>query len=308
MIRKVRWAVLGLVLLSPAWAATAVPRVRSINVGESQLNLITSFLASSYEKFGGAKVTSDLEGSTEVIEALAFGLGDDGGLPILLKVQRRSDVGVVLAQVELRIETMDDAPVVCDRIAEALVKQVPLETTMNRHNVVLAENRTRPRLGTEKVLGVKLLFGMPVARAANLNALGAIMFDGRFEKASYFFELGAGFLVPGPSGSPTSEGYGGIVIELGASKYLNSHDTAVYVGGGIMPRLIFSGGVIDSPLNLAPYGQAGVMFDRASRMRLYADLRVAQNVLPVRLSNSPGSTTPRVAYPTEITAALGIGW
>lgn len=303
----IRWALLGsLCILSSALASTAVPRVRSINLSEPQLDLITSFLASSYERYSHEKPVADVASATEVIDATAAGLGENGGLPILIKVHRRNTEGATLAQAELRLEVMEELPVVTDRLAESLVKQVPLEQTQNRHNVAMAENRKETRVGTEKVLGAKLWFGMPVARAANLNAIGAVQFDARFERQTYFFELGAGFIIPGPSSSPTSEGYGGVMAELGASKYLNDGDTAVYLGGGLMPRLIFSS-MLDSPLSLAPFAQFGVMFDRASRMRLYADLRVAQNVIPLRLANGPTGNV-RTAFPTEITAAMGVGW
>lgn len=60
-----------------------------------------------------------------------------------------------------------------------------------------------------------------------------------------------------------------------------------------------------SPFNLAPYGQVGLMVDRTSSMRLYADLRVAQNVLPVRVASLG---VPRGAYPTELSGQIGIGW
>lgn len=294
-----------LIVLSTALGATAVPPVRSINVPAPQLQLITELLTASVEAKGGGKVVT--EGATELIEAVAFALGDDGGLPILLKVRRVTATGEILADAELRIVAMDELPTVTDRLVETVIRDVSLPETRNRHNVALAETTVGARMGTEKVLGVKLWFGAPFARFANLNTIGAIMFDGRFEKETYFFELGAGFVIPGPSSSPTSEGYGGFLLELGASKYLNAGDTAVYVGGGIMPRLIFSGGLNDSPLNLAPYAQFGVMLDRSTSTRLYADLRVAQSVIPIRLASS-ASGSIRTAFPTELTAAVGVGW
>jgi hypothetical protein len=298
--------VLGtLVVLSSVLDTTAVPPVRSINVAEPQLQLITSFLTSSFEARSGSKAVN--EGATESLEAVAFGLGDDGGLPILLKVRRVNPAGEILASAELRVLSLDELPTVCDRLVESVIKAVPLPDTRNRHNVAMAETGVATRMGTEKVLGVKLWFGAPFAAQANLNTIGAIMFDGRFERETYFFELGAGFVIPGPSTSLTSEGYGGFLLELGASKYLSSGDTAVYAGAGLMPRLLLSGAINDSPLNLAPYGQFGVMFDRASSTRLYADLRVAQNIIPVRLNNGAGGVL-RSAYPTELTAAVGIGW
>jgi hypothetical protein len=133
--------------------------------------------------------------------------------------------------------------------------------------------------------------------------MGALGFDGRFEREKYFVEIGAGFILPGPG---ANKSYGGVGADLGIDYFLTNADTAFYVGGGIVPRLIFSDGM-NSPLNIAPYLQLGLLFDRSARMRLYADVRVAQNLLPIR-ENTSGSTTPIDTYPTELTVQVGIGW
>jgi hypothetical protein len=79
-----------------------------------------------------------------------------------------------------------------------------------------------------------------------------------------------------------------------------------------MPRLMSS-----SVTNLAPYAQGGLMFFRESSTRLYLDLRVAQNVLPVGFNenshydsatDSYTSTPSLRLYPTELTLHVGVGW
>src|SRR5690606_15838981 len=103
-------------------------------------------------------------------------------------------------------------------------------------------------------------------------------FDARLEAKSYFLEFGAGVLLPSSSAYESEEqlAYGGVVGEIGASYYLMHTDVSPYVGAGVMPRVLSA-----SPANLAVYGQAGFMFFRTSSSRLYAELRVAQNVTPM---------------------------
>jgi hypothetical protein len=66
--------------------------------------------------------------------------------------------------------------------------------------------------------------------------------------------------------------------------------------------------------NLAAYGQGGVMFFRDASTRLYTDLRVAQNLLPVGfstcgvVSGSYSTCGTRRLYPTEISLNIGLGF
>ncbi len=64
------------------------------------------------------------------------------------------------------------------------------------------------------------------------------------------------------------------------------------------PRLIFGGSIF----NVAPYAQAGVVFWRQSSTRLFADVRVAQNLLPSAFDHATA------LYPTELTGQVGIAW
>ena len=97
------------------------------------------------------------------------------------------------------------------------------------------------------------------------------------------------------------------MAEIGGSYYLWNDSLSPYVGAGIMPRIAFGFG--DGGVQLAPYGQLGLMFMRESSSRLYCDLRVAQLVTPfdkTRWDWEDGRE--RKVYPTELTVAVGIGW
>ena len=82
--------------------------------------------------------------------------------------------------------------------------------------------------------------------------------------------------------------------------------TSPYLGLGVLPRLMSK-----DVTNLAAYGQGGVMFFRDASTRLYTDLRVAQNLLPVGFSTCGvdyGVCGTRRLYPTEISLNIGVGF
>lgn len=231
------------------------------------------------------------------------GGGDE--VRILVNAARKDASGVALHAVSLEMASLADAPALCNRVQGALQRRVAVEATRDRSNVTTAEaNQSQggPRLGTEKVIGFKVGFGLPVGDGGMHNPVATVAFDARLERERYFLELGAGALVPATvqAGLPT---YGGITSEIGASVYVMNGDIAPYVGGGIMPRIIFGGGSI---VNFAPYLQGGVMFWRESSTRLFVDLRVAQNVLPTGGVMYGGTSTP--TYPTELNLLVGMGF
>ena len=127
--------------------------------------------------------------------------------------------------------------------------------------------------------------------------------------------IGAGVAIPSDSNDDANtRGYGGLFAEFGASAYLGPLGSPFYVGGGVIPRLFF--GPSDGGVMAAFYVQAGYMFMRTSSTRLYVELRVAQNAMPVRLGRSYDSYTgttvvrdePTTIYPTELGVQVGIGW
>ena len=114
----------------------------------------------------------------------------------------------------------------------------------------------------------------------------------RFEVDRWLYELALGFMIPGVTAE--TPGYGGLWVDLGANYYLTDTDFAPYVGGGLEPRLVFSG----SGFNMLPYVQVGATLSRKSSVRVYAEARVGQNVLPAINSS----------YPTEVGLNLGLGF
>ncbi len=217
---------------------------------------------------------------------------------------RRDAAGKELYRTEVTAESLNDAVPACERMALSLSKMVPPTETLNRHNVTaaeMAETSEPNRTGTEKLLGVKTNFALPLSGSGSVNPLWSVAFDARLEFPRYFIELGAGFLIPAVLNA-SSTSYGGLTSEIGASYFLSDADTAAYIGGGLQPRLLFSGSIV----NLAPYAQLGIEFSRASSTRLYADFRVSQNILPVASSSGFGGSPS--LFPTELALQIGIGF
>ncbi|MEO8900736.1 MAG: hypothetical protein ABI488_03775 [Polyangiaceae bacterium] len=101
----------------------------------------------------------------------------------------------------------------------------------------------------------------------------------RVDSNSHFLEFGVGVVLPANPGDEQRLAYGGVYGDIGANLYLAHASTSPYLGFGVMPGL-----ASQEVTNLARYGQVGLMFFRESSTRIYADFRVAQNVLPVGFS------------------------
>jgi hypothetical protein len=297
---------------------------KAFNVDEKQLSSFGAVCANRYARVTQAPVISPEVAATaigpngslvdaavalhahEVIELTVINLAtaSSPGRWLIEGVRRGID-GKELYRAQVTAESLDDAVPACERMALSLSKRVPPEETANRNNVTAAEmveSGAPNRISTEKLIGVKTNFALPLsATGGGVNPVMGVAFDARFEHPRYFIEIGAGLLIPAVLSSSNTS-YGGLTSEIGASYFLSDADTAAYLGGGLQPRILFSGSVV----NLAPYAQLGVEFSRLSSTRLYADARVSQNIFPVGTTSfSTGSTS---VYPTELALQLGIGW
>ena len=222
--------------------------------------------------------------------------------------------GAPIHAVEMMATSLDDLPPAAERMSRALVNRTSVDQTMNLHNITRTEGAKVNRTTTEKVMGMKTGLILPFASGIDLDPLLTLQFDGRFETDSYFLEIGAGAAIP--SDSANRRGYGGLFAEFGASAYLGADGSPLYLGGGIIPRIFGSSG--GGGVTAAIYGQSGLMFMRTSSTRLYAELRIAQNVIGMDFGNSydysyspNGVYAPparKTAYPTEVGLQVGIGW
>ncbi len=237
---------------------------------------------------------------------------------IAISAKLHNKHGTVLYQTQTTAYSLDDMQPVSERIAAALKRRTDIENTQTLDTVTLKEGARPNRTFTEKVLGVRTGVVFPAAIIGedfNVDPMLLMQFDARLEGTVYFLEFGGGFMFPSnfDSGSSTGDSIGGLVGHLGASYYLTQTSISPYLGAGVSPRLMFgdfSGG------GLAVNLQGGVMFMRTSSARIYAELRVDQNLIPLspNLYDYCDFNTDCTAvndwniYPTELTLAVGIGW
>jgi len=222
----------------------------------------------------------------------------------------RNKWGSLLFEVRDTALSLDDMEVVSQRIAAALARRTPLENTRTIDTVTLREAHGKNRLFMEKLFGVRFALVMPFARHLETQASLLVQFDARLEQEHYFLELGAGFWLPSETNSHAS--LGGFVGHLGGSYYLMHASCSPYLGLGVSPRAFL--GEYEGA-GLAVNAHVGVMFMREASTRLYAELRVDQNLIKAR-SNAYDydytvSGAPRRAQdvlPTELSLAVGLGF
>lgn len=322
------WAFGIVVLVSSAQASAVVmiAPVAGTNLTADEVAAISETVASAYrvaqreavipipdarqaiEQAGSLQEAAKKQGANEYVYATAIRLDKH----IVLTATRYSASGAPLHSAKMTATGLDDIEPTSDRLAKALVAQRAPSKTVTPDNVTRTEAKRPNRTWSDKVTGFKTGFTYPIGWSEEISPMMNAGFALRVEGAQHFLEFGVGLTLPATPDSPDRLTYGGVYGEIGASFYLTHSSTSPYAGFGVMPRLMSR-----TVTNLAPYGQAGVMFFRESTTRLYLDLRVAQNLLPVGFEGDTSydsstdhytSTPERRLYPTELTLHVGIGW
>jgi hypothetical protein len=260
------------------------------------------------EQAGSLQEAAKKVGASEYVYATAIRLDQH----IVLTATRYSASGAPLHSAKMTATGLDDIEPASDRLARALVAHQAPSKTVTLDNVTRTEAKRPNRTWSDKVTGFKAGFTYPIGWSEEISPMMNAGFALRVEGARHFLEFGVGLILPATPDSRDHLAYGGVYGEIGASFYLAQSSTSPYAGFGVMPRLMSS-----TITNLAPYGQAGLMFFRESSTRLYLDLRVAQNLLPVGFdggtsydssTDSYDSRPDLRLYPTELTLHVGIGW
>jgi hypothetical protein len=313
-------------------ADIAILPVNVTNLSSSQGDAIGAVMAQQY----GAISKKQVIGPAKTRDALA---ADSGNIPAAVKrlgVSEYVVMNAVALQTKILLEallynqagsenfraqmtaiSLDDITEVSDRLARALIFRQPTTETINIDNVTEKETQEPNRVFSEKISGVKC--GMIYVPSSSILFEPMIYFgyNMRLEAKKYFLEFGATPLIPTNSHTGTNEEYyGGVYLELGGSYYLNTNFMSPYIGAGISPRVLFYGAVT---IGAAPYIQAGFMLMRFSSTRIYCDVRVAQNALPLNFETTQETYDPAMGYytttmtskrfwPTEASFQIGIGW
>jgi len=291
--------------------STGVFPVQGTNLSASEVAAIGALISSAYAQQARVSVFTPAELSellaqagTESRAAERAGLYEYVHVEavrldtrIALYAELRDTYGRNLYVVRDTAFSLDDMELVAQRMAAALAAR-PGGTLAGRH-----ARPAIPRTPTEKLFGVRLALVMPQARRLETQASLLGQFDVRLERRHYFLELAAGFWLPSETNS--RQGLGGFIGQLGGSYYLAQGSVSPYIGLGVSPR-IFAGEYRGA--GLAVNAQIGVMFMREASTRLYVELRVDQNLLRARLEDDDTTRAAREILPTELSAAVGLGF
>lgn len=315
---------LSLMAAGRAAAQDAVFPVEGTNLSEGELSAIGTLITQAYASESGKPVygpndvaaslartqserdTAQEMGLHEYIHITAVRLSSR----ISLDAKRLNRHGSVLYEVHTTALSLDDMEVVSDRIAASLWRRTELKHTRNIDNVMGKETRGNNRLFVEKLFGARFGVVAPVGNHLDLVPGLLLQFDARLEQEDYFIEFAAGMLVPNEQ--QTKRTISGFFGHVGASYYLTHTFISPYIGAGISPRIMLEQ---YQGAGLALSAHAGVMFMRSSSTRIYAELQVDQNVIPVSPASNYDSVTGNYGtngrqnvLPTELSLALGIGF
>jgi hypothetical protein len=312
-------------------ADVAVFPVESTSVSELDANVIGELLAQSYAAttrravLAPERTEAALVGSASYQEAaVKLGVSEylrtnavSVGRKLIIQVVRYEASGHAVFAETMTADSIEDVPTVSERLALAVEQRVSDQEVRTYKNVTLTETRPQNRVWTEKLWGFKAGVHMPFAANADYAAAASLGVDFRLEHELFFLEFGASVIVPTDfdesdectwnEESPACQSrkrkqhgsVGGLAAEIGASRFLNpADDVAVYVGGGLSPRLAMN----EDGVMVCLYGQAGLMMPRDASTRFYADLRLSQSVAPSKLDNGGKR------YPTEPTLLVGVAW
>jgi hypothetical protein len=303
----------ALLLSSIADAKVVTLPVEAVNLSDDEAKVVGMLVSAAYARVSGDEVApplgpsgpKDLSGQ-ETLEIRAIGLGETqkGGKTLIVQGTRKDAAGATLARTEMTLDGLSELADASDRFAASLYERKPVAETRIPLNVTRNEGRARNKIFSETVWGLRTGLSAVVASQQSFRPIYTLALDWKLEAERYFLEVATGFLLPGP-GEATS-GYGGFDMERGAGWYLSRRNFTPYLSGGLLSRLVW-GASYQSPVNIAPYASAGIMFPRESSTRVYAELRVAQNVTPMTVSNSVTYAQSQ-AYPTEFGLNVGIGW
>jgi hypothetical protein len=240
----------------------------------------------------------------------------------VVTVCRRTQAGNLIHKVEMTLLTYGDIEESTERIALALFKKISVEEALTPTTITRREGMGHNKATIGRVKGIRLGMSYPLSATTStkFSPFMTIMYDYRFDFKNFFLEWAVGGRLPAQLFDESVRSYGGVNLEIGSCYYFVNDYLGSYIGGGINPYFDFIGN-IDSGIQLgvAPFLKIGMMFPQTSKVRVYFDFKVAQNVIPIitgrdydysysyTYESSP--TLPKKKnYPTEIGMEIGIAW
>ncbi|HEX6240167.1 MAG TPA: hypothetical protein VFZ61_04720 [Polyangiales bacterium] len=255
------------------------------------------------------------------------------GRSLVISASRHRADGSLLQQAKQTSEGLEGVARDADSLAQALLGRAslaapprPIAAAPTDPMMLESPPDAKPRKEeTDNFYGFKTGVHFPVAKDAKYWTGLSLQFVGRLQFPRFFLEFGAGFIVPtiienrdsscfsDPStgatvcdgGDSANRGYiGGFTTELGASYYLTQGNVALYVGGGVIPRIVLAG--LDNASHdiagMLAYAQFGLTAPRRGSTHFFADVRLAQAILPQHLNSG------EPVWSTEPSLHAGLAW
>jgi hypothetical protein len=157
------------------------------------------------------------------------------GSATILSVAREGEIpGSTADSREMRLQNIEEVMVAAPRIAEAIVKGLPLSETEKVDNLVGGETR-QPKSKPGKTHFALGLVGLLPPLDRGLSPAAGLNLDVHYETGSQQFEVGGSMRFGGGSGGennpPICNGF--FFFSMGGRWYSADTDTSPYLGGGL---------------------------------------------------------------------------
>lgn len=280
------------VLMQAPAPTVALFPIRAANVGSAEVRAAEILFRRRYEQaLGAATIPEDrIRG--------AIATADDAGLAaaclalacqtwvtvdvvrldqeIYVTVVERDGAGTVTQRVETVAAGLDALPIAFDRVARALVQNVPIDQVSTQPVSSAGGPTSTPnpppaakrKSKGESLPGFKLGVHGPLWPGFELAMTSA--FTWRREKKDQFLEVNVGLTLPLGIGDERT--WGMLYGEFGLAHIIpTSAGTAFYAGGGGGLRI---GGYDTFGVGLGVYGEAGMMLGRKTARRVYVQGKI----------------------------------
>jgi hypothetical protein len=151
---------------------------------------------------------------------------------ILSVAQEGPTVGSTVDTREMRLSGIEEVEVAAPRVADSIVKGVPIDETAKVDNIVGSEAR-QPKTRSGKVhFGLGLL-GMSPPLDQSIAPSPGMIFDLHYETGSQRLEIGGSFRFGVGPGGNTQPSTTSAIFSMGARYFLSDADVSPYFGGGL---------------------------------------------------------------------------
>lgn len=298
------------------WPAKAVLLpFEATNLSQDEVAAFTALFVQAYQDSSGGRVMppQETERALQALSTPAAVLSASGAEQYLsgtivhldsrfvISISAYDPKGNRLEQQKMTATGVDDFEPIAGRLAKALSKSRSAHDVRSLDDVTAREGQARQRVASERMAGLRGGVAIPISKTAIVPLVVAAL-DVRFESEQHAVGFSIGLLLP--AGDVDGEtGYGGLTSDVNVLYYLTRESLSPYVAGGLNMRII--GSNESGGANLAPFVGLGLALGREAKASAYLELRVAQNVTPIRFKidadpTVPGSVdTSRAEYPFE---------